>query len=487
MANPVQRWTTLVQIALSVLVLLMAFVPAARASSVGAEPSPYAVVLADLPIDAAILYPPVYDGLNGNLYVTGYNGVLTNGTLTAISGATNRIVATANAGWEPLPATVDSANGDLYVPNFTPGCTNCPPGFWQAPPNVTVVSSTTSLPVASIITQPNPTSVAFDPANGELYVACDGKVSVISGSNNTVLTTIASGSSADQAVYDGTNGDIYVWNSNTSALTVIRGSSNSVIGSIPVGEQNGPILFDETNGDLYVAYDDGTAIVSGSTNTVVRDLPGSMGEPTFVDSQGDVYFLQAGFPGNVTVLSGTSNSVLSTFSVGAASWMAYNPSTGNIYSVYRGSNIVNITSSQSHELVQKLGLGIYGTGGDGAPVYDPGNGDLYVALFESSRIAVIGNGTPSSPASSLLSPFLWGLGAGALVGVLVGAMIIVFVGRRRRHRAAGDESSAPDAHTADLFPLLIHRDKRYIDPLKNQPREGIEPSTCSLPRSRSTD
>jgi YVTN family beta-propeller protein len=125
----------------------------------------------------------------------------------------------------------------------------------------------------------DPGDLAFDPANGNLYVANfgDGTVSVISGQTNTVVgspipiglptTTACTGIALNPA-----NGNLYVANYGSSGgtVSVISGQSNTVIGNpIPVGKGAQGIAFDSTNGNLYVANElDGTvSVISGQSNT----------------------------------------------------------------------------------------------------------------------------------------------------------------------------------------------------------------------------
>lgn len=423
--------------------LLTAFSPVSFADVRGVNATSTTVEIASIPIDDYTAWAPVYDPANGDLYVSGFTGILENGTVSIISGATNTVVAKITAGWEPELATVDPANGDLYVPNYTPSCSDSPESCWQAPPNVSVISGATNSAIASIRTSANPSAVAFDPANGELYAPSSGNVSVVSSATNTVLTTIRSGYDTAGATYDGANGDIYVLDRNSSSggtapdqLTIISGSTESAVGVVPVGEDAGPTLLNAADGDLYVSYSGGTVVVSSSTNTVVGNLSASTGKPTFVDPEGNVYFLQAGRPANVTVISGASLALIARYSIGDASYLAYDPSNGYLYSTYAGSAVVNITSSVSHELVQTLNLGVHSVGG-AAPVYDPRNGEFYVMEWgESTAVVVIGNATAPTSAPPDYAFLLSMLGIGLGVGAVLAVSVLLLLRRRKKVRGA---------------------------------------------------
>src|SRR2546427_7756009 len=75
---------------------------------------------------------------------------------------------------------------------------------------------------ATVPVGPSPFALAFDPMNGDVYVANEGShtVSVISGSSNTVVATVTVGSSPQGVAFDPTNGDVYVANFNSRTVSV---------------------------------------------------------------------------------------------------------------------------------------------------------------------------------------------------------------------------------------------------------------------------
>jgi YVTN family beta-propeller protein len=90
-------------------------------------------------------------------------------------------------------------------------------------------------------------------------------VSVIDGSVNTVIGTIAVGQSPIALAYDSSNGDVYIsvniprtiavidtmTNATFGAISVIEGSTNKMVGSTMVGFPI-DILYDSSNRDLYL-------------------------------------------------------------------------------------------------------------------------------------------------------------------------------------------------------------------------------------------
>lgn len=114
----------------------------------------------------------------------------------------------------------------------------------------------TSIPVGT-----NPSAIAFDPANGNVYVANYGSntISVING--NTVTRSPISVGSGPDSVTSG-NGNVYVTNYNDNSISVITsGSIATTIGSITTPSS---ITFDSSNTNMYAGEfnQNSTAVIS---------------------------------------------------------------------------------------------------------------------------------------------------------------------------------------------------------------------------------
>ncbi len=106
-----------------------------------------------------------------------------------------------------------------------------------------------------------PCALAYDSANGYIYVANGGSntVSVINGATNTVIDNITVGNRPYAIAYDPANGYVYVANRGSNTVSVINGATNTVIDNITVGYGPNALAYDPAKGYVYVAnWDSGT-------------------------------------------------------------------------------------------------------------------------------------------------------------------------------------------------------------------------------------
>ncbi len=181
---------------------------------------------------------------------------------------------------------------------------------------------------ATVTVGANPRGVAFDSANGDVYVANLGSntVSVISGSTNTAVgTPITVGSGPIGVAFDSTNGDVYVANINSDSVSVISGST--VVATVIVGSAPGVypygVAFDSTNGDVYVANSGSgsVSVISGSTVVATVTVGSNPHGVAFDSANGDVYVTNSG-SSSVSVIAPTATYVSctsSSFAVAASS------------------------------------------------------------------------------------------------------------------------------------------------------------------------
>jgi YVTN family beta-propeller protein len=205
---------------------------------------------------------------------------------------------------------------------------------------VTETSPTQGFVVATISVGNSPRGIAFNPNNGNLYVAnaLDGTVTVINGTTNTVVATIPVGVNPIDIAFNPNNGNLYVTNFVDNTVTVINGATNTVVGTpIPVGLTPNDIAFNPNNGNLYVtnSFDGTVSVINGTTNTVVATIPVGVfpRDIAFNPNNGNLYVTNSGTSNTVTVIDGATNTVVGTpIQVGRGpGGIAFNPNNGNLY------------------------------------------------------------------------------------------------------------------------------------------------------------
>lgn len=293
------------------------------------------------------------------------------------SAQTNIVVATVPVGTQPIGIAFDSANGDVYVANS--GTALTPNG------TVSVIDGSTNTVVANLTVGPLADAVAFDPANGNVYVAnsYSGTVSVINGSTNTVVATVQVGGAADGLAFDSSNKDIYVTEEDIYVTNVSATS---------------PPYFYATTSNI-------VSVINGSTNKVVANVTvGDYPQALAFDSgNGDLYVTT--LYGTVSVIDGSVNKAVVNITTGGyPDGVAYDPESGDIYvcvqvpipvgphmfnpipidvAAYNGN--VSVIDGSTNAVVATVPVGQTPSG----IAFDPSDGDIYVANSASDTVSVI--------------------------------------------------------------------------------------------------
>ncbi|MGB7124963.1 MAG: hypothetical protein WBE40_08955 [Thermoplasmata archaeon] len=320
----------------------------------------------------------VYEGANGNVYVTDNRS----DSVSVINASTDSVVATVPVGGAPEGVAYDGEDGDLYVAN-------------TATDNVSVISAATNRVVATIPVGEEPSSDAYDAGDGDVYVTNvqTNNVTVIDGTTNTVAGSVPVGNAPDGSAYDSANGEVFVVNRGSSTVSIIDGATNTVGATLPVGASAEGAAFDFANGDVYISNfgSDNVSLIDGTTNTIVGAIPvGSHPLREVWDSaNGDVFVTNSGSD-NVSVIDGTSNAVVASLSSGPdPTAVAYASDHGNLLIADSGqsdvSDIPTLTDSTSPsspllDVGQSLLVG--------APLGGAGTGRLEVTLTSSDSAAL---------------------------------------------------------------------------------------------------
>ncbi|WP_428339947.1 YncE family protein [Mycobacterium sp.] len=184
---------------------------------------------------------------------------------------TNAIADTISVDEDPEGIAYDPANGNFYVANEAGG------GISVIDPDTNTVTGT----IGSIVSAPS--AIAYDPANGDLYITeIKSGVAVIDPNTDTVIDKfLGIGSTINEGIaVDPTNGDLYITGTGLGDVAVVNPDTNTIDYTIPVDDGPGGvggdlegIAYDPANGDLYATNLDGGA-TSGLGSVIVINPAG---------------------------------------------------------------------------------------------------------------------------------------------------------------------------------------------------------------------
>lgn len=372
----------------------------------------------------------IYDAATGNVYVMNED----NNNISIINGSFNKLTGNISLGSNlPNYAALDTLNGELYVSNL-------------ANSTVLVVNLTEKSITNTINVGSEQNKLAFDPANGYLYVADASpytyNVSVINTYTNSFVKNLSTGQEPFGAVYVPNNGNIYVTNVGSYNISIINGTSNKAIGSINLSQPDS-IAFDQTNSYLYVsgannvsvfnittdnfvtsitvgsspegisidsqsgnifvanigessAYTQGVSIINQSTNTLYKTVfmgvnPNSLSVDT---SQGSL-LVSENYPSDISVVNTSTNTVSKTIDLGASPiYSTFNAKDALLYTLTANPNTDSYFFTVINASTEKSIRSIPIPNDPSGMAFDPANGNLYVTAYSypESSIYII-NGT----------------------------------------------------------------------------------------------
>lgn len=362
----------------------------------------------------------------------------------AVSGVTASI-SYINVGQQPKGLIYDPITGLLYVTNYQSK-------------NITVINPLTNRQVANIPTGLNAWLMSLDSLNGLIYISNDysDNITVLDPATLTVIGNISLGANyaATGIIFDKYNGNMYALCDQTSSIVVINATYNVEEKTIQLPSGiglNGYGVAITSNDTLYFVnyYSDTITLVSGTSNNVISTIViGSQAYGSYLDPvNGMMYITLGGY------VSSVEHSVIplnpKTGQVGPAlndfagpTEMAYDkPNNAMVVSNYASDNLGFISASSG----LFLGNLTFAGANDNATfvMYSPAGSELYAALTYSGQVAAINvTSVPSTPASggSLFPPgdaflsILTGVSTALILVVAVGAIASAVVIYRHRKR-----------------------------------------------------
>ena len=324
----------------------------------GGPPVPKDVEIASIAVGTNPLGVGVNNATN-RIYVANWGA----NSVSVIDGTSNTVLTTIVVRVNPDGVGVNPKTNRVYVANNGNGVGN----------SVSVIDGGTNKVIANITVGAGPVGVGVNPTTNRIYVANSadanvGSVSVIDGGTNTVLTTITDASiffPVGVGVNTKTN-RVYVA-SQFGGVSVINGTSNTFLatvacppgGCLPGGGQPLGVGVNPVTNRIYVATNvNGVLVVNGTSNIYLPPIAtGSFSGIGVNPTTNRVYVSNAGnglVPSSVSVIDGGSNTVLSAVTVGSGGalnpWflvgVGVNPATNRVYVANFGDSTLSVISQR---------------------------------------------------------------------------------------------------------------------------------------------
>lgn len=229
-------------------------------------------VVGGIPIDSSDgAEEAAVNPLTSRLYVTNSQD------LYVIDTTTDQVVATVNV--PAVAVAVNIATNKIYVDDFES--------------NIYVIDGKTNNILRDISLPEGLENLAVNPVTNRIYVAEDvfpGRVAVIDGSNDTVVTTVSGGGDLTFSVgVDYVHNIVYTAD-QLGTVSVIDGKTNTLTATITVGGQPGYLSVDPVRRRIYLDNNSNglsaVQVINGANNTVIDTLP-IPGGPQYSDI--DIY------------------------------------------------------------------------------------------------------------------------------------------------------------------------------------------------------
>lgn len=370
------------------------------------------------------------DTVDGYLDVLNENGVT--GNVTVVNAATLAVVRSVTVGLIPESAVYVPALDRLYVAN-------------AGSDNVSVIAQSTNTVVASVPTGQvdAPYSIAYDPVSMTVYVACGGtgNVTIVSTATDRSIENVSTGTvGGTTAFWVPATDEMYVTGTGSSTyesnVTVFLGATNAVefpiplntyptgvaydafdghvyatdgggaqtywandstearLGVAPVGPRESsvgdPMVYDSINHDLYIVDPyNARVVVMGPSHTRVATIPTGVTPVSIVfDPTNGYVYCGTNYDGNVTVIDGSTNTVVGTITVqmyDSLDALAVDPTTNELFIAdYSGSN-VSVWGATNLTRLASIPVGL----APGSLAYDPENRTVISANYEDANLSII--------------------------------------------------------------------------------------------------
>jgi DNA-binding beta-propeller fold protein YncE len=255
---------------------------------------------------------------------------------------------------------------------------------------MTVIDGATNRILATVPIGYGSKALCYNPQYNKVYCACENshEIIVLTCSTDTGKS-VELGQCPDAIGCNPVNNDVYC--STYFGFLVIDGQTDEIITSFGVKSGLHGIGFNQTNNKVYCGCCETTFVIDASTNQVVRAVPTGFHTWRFCyDSLDNKMYCGGRNDGTVTVLDGTSDSVLATGTPGSLIH-------GLAWSVTRNIVYVDVSDSNAVKLMDAAGDSLLPTSIPAgnwpcAMCYAPETYEVYCADYLGNTIAVIDGG-----------------------------------------------------------------------------------------------
>lgn len=344
-------------------------------------------------------FDPYYDG--GVMLATEWGG----STLTVIyASASPSVATTLPTGGSAAGILVAGSSADVYVAA----------GAYREPGLDLITRFNASTLVARLPIQlgTTPGAEVYDPDTGTMDVALTDtrQVAEVSVATGKVERAISVGSDPASLAFDPIDGDVYVANLQSDNVSILN--ATAVVGTVPVGASPEAVVTDPSSGNVYVANSGSGTISVLSGSSAVGSFPvetDSGPDALAFDSATSGLFVANGYFANVSEYDPASGSLIGSFSVGAYPvGIALDPNGQDLFTLSTANDSVNVNSATGLQNVTNVSVG----DNPGAISYDPANGLVYVANTGDNDLCAI---TPTN--DTAVGTLAVGLAPGGLGGL----------------------------------------------------------------------
>ena len=253
-------------------------------------------------------------------------------------------------------------------------------------PQKNVIPNQTGLTVGTY-----PVGVAVNPVTSKIYVTNEfsDTVSVISGTGNTVESSIRVGHFPYGVAINPFNSRIYVTNRGSNTVSVIDGSTNTKLDNITVQQSPVGIAIDPAADWIYVTNinSNTVSVIDGITNEITANIT-TNNTPYGIALNPitkRVYVTNTGSD-TVSVIDEMTNKIIGTINVGKNPvGIAVNPATNTIFVTNYSSSTVSIIDGNKSEVIGTINVGKNPVG----IAVNPITNKVYATSIQSHTVSVI--------------------------------------------------------------------------------------------------